>query len=104
MTCNSLSTYLFFFACQLILRFVLFGLDAIDLNLLGVIPFAIIIYLLCRYKFFTVANVVVGLTILIGIYADIFTVAHFSTMKKAKQGQTAAMHELRTYNHGLRLD
>jgi hypothetical protein len=48
--------------------------------------------------------VVVGLTILIGIYADIFTVAHFSTMKKAKQGQTAAMHELRTYNHGLRLD
>ena len=80
MICGPLKTYLVFFAVQLVIRYLVIGMEGT--TILGVIPFAAILYLLCIYKYFTVANILVGLTILIGVYADMMMLIHSSEIHK----------------------
>ncbi len=93
MACKPLHTYLVFFTVQLLLRFMLFGGGPeFALHIFGAIPFSAILYFLCLYKYFTAANVLVGLTILLGIYADIFMVTHRTQVKKIMHGNYAGLH------------
>ena len=95
MVCKSLQTYITFFIFQIFFRFLLFGGGAeLALHILGVVPLSVILYLLCSYKYFNVANTIVGLCILMGIYADIFMATHRSQLKKMVHGNFAGLPSL----------
>jgi len=74
MFCDQLKVYLGYLVVQLILSLFLFGNQKIRfgvVDLLGPLLFSCAVYYLCENKHYVVANVMVGLVLVLGLGLDL---------------------------------
>ena len=88
MFCDQMKIYLVFILVQSILSVAIAG--AASIEIFGPLVFLGILYFLCKYKHFTIANVLVALAVVLGVIVDIYAL---SNQRAAKHVLVAkAMH------------
>lgn len=86
MFCKQMQLYLTYIIVQTIFSLVVFG--PIKLQIFGPLVFLCILYLLCNYKQFKIANILVGLTIFLGVTVDIYSLLNRKAVHRALLIQT----------------
>ena len=89
MVCTPLKIYLVFIIVQNIISAAEFKTG---FHVLSALLNAGIIYLLCHYQHVTIANWIVGITIVLGVLVDIFALSHKGIVKKAQHEQAKHQH------------
>ena len=85
MVCLQVVIYVLYIIIHSLVLVTLIGLDRI--NILGPLVFTGLLYVLCDYKYFTLANILVGFAILLGIFAEIFAFEYKDEIKHILQAQ-----------------
>ena len=86
MFCKQMHVYVTYIIVQTIFSLVVFG--PIKLQIFGPLVFLGILYLLCDYKQFKIANILVGLTIFLGVTVDIYSLLNRKAVYRALLIQT----------------
>ena len=79
MFCDQMKVYLVFILVQSILSVAIAG--AASIEIFGPLVFLGVLYLLCKYKHFTIANVLVALAVVLGIIVDIYALSNQKAIK-----------------------
>ena len=79
MFCDQMKVYLVFILVQSILSVAIAG--AASIEIFGPLVFLGILFLLCKYKHFTIANVLVALAVVLGIIVDIYALSNQRALK-----------------------
>lgn len=79
MFCSPMKAYIVYIIIQTIIAVAIMGTDGVQI--VGPALFAGALYLLCKYKHFKVANVLVALSITLGVIADIYALTHKKAIK-----------------------
>ena len=79
MVCVQIKAYLVFLVIQTLISVALVG--PVGLHIFGPLVFLCILYLLCKYKHFTVANVLVAVTVVLGIGVDLYALTDRRAIK-----------------------
>ncbi len=74
-----MKVYLVFILVQSILSVAIAG--AASIEIFGPLVFLGILFLLCKYKHFTIANVLVALAVVLGIIVDIYALSNQKAIK-----------------------
>ena len=74
-----MKVYLVFILVQSILSVAIAG--AASIEIFGPLVFLGVLYLLCKYKHFTIANVLVALAVVLGIIVDIYALSNQKAIK-----------------------
>jgi len=80
MVCIQILVYIIFTIIQTILSRIIIG--SCCLNIFWPIILLLILYILCRYKFFILANILVGFSILTSIIVDIYALLYPNVIKE----------------------
>ena len=79
MFCIQMQVYVVFIILQTIISITMMGMSG--LQIFGPLLFLGILYLLCQYKHFKIANVLLGLTIILGVFADLYILSDQTSIK-----------------------
>lgn len=92
MVCVQLKVYIAYIVLQNLIGLAILG--GAGLRILGPLLFSGLIYLLCSYKHFKVANVLVGITLVFGVLADLYAFTHVAQVKKVAKSSEKGGHRL----------
>ena len=86
MVCVQVYIYVIYLIIQTLFWILFFGLKVDFVYFLVLLVFIGIIYLLCNYKYYTVANILIGISMLYGIGTDIYSLTHreFATAERKR--------------------
>ena len=79
MFCQQMKIYIVYIIVQSLISLAISGVA--KLEIFGPLVFLGMLYLLCKYKQFTVANVLVALTIVLGIAVDVYALSNRTAVK-----------------------
>ena len=82
-----MKVYLAYIVVQSLVSVAIMG--ATGLQIFGPLIFLGILYLLCKYKQFTIANVLVALTIVLGVVVDLYALSNQKAVKHVLVAQAA---------------
>ena len=87
MVCPQVKIYVTYFVIQILISVALVG--SVGIHIVGPLVFTGTLYLLCEYKHYTVANVLVTIAILLGVIVDLYSLTHRNAIKRALHMQVS---------------
>ena len=79
MFCHQMKVYLVYIVVQSLIAIAISG--AASIEVFGPLVFLGTLYLLCKYKQFTIANVLVALAIVLGVIIDLYALSNRNAVK-----------------------
>ena len=93
MVCLQVMIYVIYIIIQTLLSVAVFGslalgtYQTLPIHIIGPVVFTGILYLLCSYKHYTIANILLGLTIILGVLGDVYGFTHKDIIKHILQAE-----------------